>query len=121
MLSMVVKSAWNLIFFNKLKSQHAVPLLWRGRHSDWLVLCFKHTVFPIREDCWAALFPKTAQYMALGGERQEAQQVGSITGLSTVSPEQLVAFTAGSSVEEMLYCGCTGNVHCSFKHIPLSF
>lgn len=118
---MVVKSGWNLIFFNKLKSQHAVPLLWRGRHSDWLVLCFKHTVLPIREDCGLQSSTKAAPNMALGGERQEAQQVGSAAGLSTVSPEQLVAFTPGSSVEEMLDCGCTGNVHCSFKHIPLSF
>lgn len=79
------------------------------------------TVTPNYGRLWAAVLPKTAQNMALGGERQEAQQVGSITGLSTVSPERLVAFTPGSPVEEMLYCGCTGNVHCSFRHIPLSF
>lgn len=40
-----------------------------------------------------------AQNIALGGQGQGTQQVGSITGLSLVSPEQLVAFSVGSSME----------------------
>lgn len=52
-----------------------------------------------------------AQNIALGGEGQGTQQVGSITGLSPVSPEQLVAFSVGSSMERMVCCSFTGNVH----------
>lgn len=33
---------------NKLHKQRAVPVLWRGRLPDWLVLWFKLTDFPIR-------------------------------------------------------------------------
>lgn len=46
-----------------------------------------------------------AQSIAVGGEGQGAQGVGSITGLNLVSSVQLVAVSVGCSVEKMMcYC-----------------
>ncbi len=58
-----------------------------------------------------------AQNIALGGEGQGAQQVGSITGSSLVSSGQLVAVFVGSAMEEMVCCCYNGNVQCFVKQI----
>lgn len=58
-----------------------------------------------------------AQNIALGGKGQGAQQVGSITGSSLVSPEQLVAFSVGFSMEKMVCCRYTVNLQCFVRKI----
>lgn len=72
---------------NKLQSQRAVSLLWRGRHSDWLILCLKPGLFPQLE-CYNA---------ALGGEERRPGKPGQPRGRVRSTPGAACCFCSAVS------------------------